>query len=184
MIELAAPTGVKVRLSDLVEYDPERNVFIWHPRPRDLFRSYGEWRRWNTRYAGKVTFTINDKGYRRGSLFKKNYFAHRVVWALTHGAWPEGEIDHIDGNRGNNHPSNLRDVSRSENLRNQKLKCFNTSGYSGVSWNPKNKRWVARINERGRSRHIGCFRELEEAAAARKLAEKHWGYHENHGRRT
>ena len=47
---------------------------------------------------------------------KKNYFVHRLV-ALTFIPNPEGkaQVDHIDGNKGNNVVENLRWVTASEN---------------------------------------------------------------------
>lgn len=47
--------------------------------------------------------------------YKKTYFAHRVVWALHYGKFPDGVIDHIDGDPSNNRLDNLRSVDQSEN---------------------------------------------------------------------
>lgn len=44
---------------------------------------------------------------------------HRLVYEAFKGEIPEGlEIDHIDRNKRNNNPDNLRVVTRSENMRN------------------------------------------------------------------
>lgn len=37
----------------------------------------------------------------------KRYPAHRVVWAVYRGVWPEGTISHLDGDRSNNRIANL-----------------------------------------------------------------------------
>lgn len=43
---------------------------------------------------------------------------HRLVWERTRGYWPDGkDIHHIDGDRGNNDPSNLEKLDRDEHLR-------------------------------------------------------------------
>lgn len=43
---------------------------------------------------------------------------HRVIWRLYNGPIPPGlEIDHIDGDPGNNNISNLRLVTHAENIR-------------------------------------------------------------------
>ena len=50
----------------------------------------------------------------------KDYWglSHRLIYTWFYGFIPEGyEIDHIDGNRDNNHPSNLRAVTHSENIK-------------------------------------------------------------------
>lgn len=44
-------------------------------------------------------------------------YAHRLVWTILRGPIPEGiDINHRDGDKTNNHPSNLELVTRSENL--------------------------------------------------------------------
>jgi hypothetical protein len=52
----------------------------------------------------------------------------RVVWLLHTGDWPRGEIDHIDHNPQNNHPSNLRDLPRVENAMRPRSKGWNKAG--------------------------------------------------------
>jgi len=46
---------------------------------------------------------------------------HRIVWALCHNQLPTMTIDHINGDRLDNHIENLRDVSLSENRLNMLL---------------------------------------------------------------
>jgi hypothetical protein len=50
---------------------------------------------------------------------KKQIVAHRVAWFLMTGAWPEGVIDHVDGDRANNRWANLRDVTTKMNNANR-----------------------------------------------------------------
>lgn len=49
-------------------------------------------------------------------------YEHRVAYRATHGEIPPGfDIDHIDGNRSNNEPANLRAISRAEHMRKHHL---------------------------------------------------------------
>ncbi len=41
-------------LKTLISYDPETGALTWRERKRELFPSEGYWRRWNTRFAGKL----------------------------------------------------------------------------------------------------------------------------------
>ncbi len=47
-----------------------------------------------------------------------------------------------------------------------------TSGVTGVRWEPRHKRWVAEITVNGKRMYFGEHRELEDAIATRKAAEK------------
>jgi len=83
---------------------------------------------------------------------------------------PDGDIDHIDGDRSNNKLSNLRIVTRAENMQNQrKAKGNSRIGLLGVSANKG--RWMARIKRNGVMRHIGTFDTPQQAHAA-YIAEK------------
>lgn len=121
-------------------------------------------------YSGEAFTAITNAGYKSGNLCGRKYLAHRVVWAMTHGAWPEGEIDHINRVRTDNRPANLRDVSRSVNAKNASLSKANTSGACGVYPRPSGK-WCARIRINGRNKYLGTFQTFENALAARKAAE-------------
>ena len=138
--------------------------------------------RWNAKFAGMPAFnTTSAGGYKYGCHRYKSVPAHRVIWAMHYGAWPDGEIDHIDHNRANNKVANLRIVTRSENNRNQPLRRDNRSGRVGVV-RAKNG-WQAQIGFGGRHHILGKFPTFEEAAAAREAAEIKLGFHSNHGRK-
>lgn len=68
------------------------------------------------------TFEGND--YVMNTFLKKDgeedkFSRHRVIWYYFNGNIPEGmDIDHIDGNKQNNSLSNLRCISKSDNMRN------------------------------------------------------------------
>ncbi|WBF77943.1 hypothetical protein W70_248 [Escherichia phage W70] len=71
-------------------------------------------------YVGEpAMLCIDSGGYYRGMFKKKGYAAHRIVFYLYHNRWPTGEIDHINGDRLDNSPPNLREVDRSFNSANR-----------------------------------------------------------------
>lgn len=141
-------------------------------------------KQWNSVWPGKEAFTaVDGKGYRHGSLDGKYVRLHRVVWALAYGAWPDREVDHIDGNRLNNRVDNLRLVSGSENHRNTKRRADNKSGVNGVGWYAPTAKWRAHVTLNGKHIHLGYFETFEEAVAARAEANSGFGFHPNHGTR-
>lgn len=137
---------------------------------------------WNGRWAGKEAFSAYTNGYRGGYILGVRYPAHRVVFALHHGRWPEGDIDHVNGVRDDNRPENLRDVPHVLNQQNATRRIDNKSGKTGVRWSPHHGRWLARITVAGRRVSLGNFTELSAAIAARLEAERVHGFHANHGR--
>ena len=124
--------------------------------------------------AGKVS-NNHKTSYLRISVNGKQLMAHRIIWALHYGEWPKGQIDHIDGNGLNNRLSNLRDVSHSENQRNQRLHSRNKSGYRGVSLDRRTGKWQAHIWSNGKRIYLGRFDTALAAGEARTAAEaKYW----------
>jgi hypothetical protein len=109
-------------------------------------------------------------------------YAHRVAWALHTGAWPDAQIDHQDGDKLNNAISNLRSVTQWENTKNAALSSHNTSGVTGVAFDKRSGKWRARVHHNYRDVFCRLYSTKEEAIAARRVAEKDYGFHQNHGR--
>ena len=77
---------------------------------------------------------------------------------------------------------NLRSVEQSENFRNQPKNSKNTSGFNGVCWHKKTKKWMAYVRRDGKRIYLGVFENIEAAIAARQVANVSNGYHTNHGK--
>ena len=175
-------------LRRLVRLDPRTGRLYWLPRTPDMFagksRQSPEWRcnRWNSRHAGREAIGNKSQGYRVGYLLGRIVGAHRVAFALHHGHWPVGQVDHQNGVRSDNRPDNLRDVTAAQNAKNLKRYACNTSGVTGVVWNQAERRWKARITVDNRRINLGTFHDFSTAVAARKHAEVEYGFHPNHGR--
>lgn len=140
--------------------DPDAGTVLWKKPTHHLIK------------AGDVAGTVEKRGYRIIHFKKKAIKAHRLIWAFSHGYFPDGEIDHIDGNPSNNKISNLRVVDRSKNQMNQGLQKNNKSGIKGVHFCNGKGKWVAKINCDKNRLHLGCFDSIEEAAEKRFEAEK------------
>ncbi len=168
--------------NELMHLDPETGKLFWEKRDRKWFSRDHDHKNWNKRYAGREALaTNNGHGYKRGAVFDKKYQAHRVVWLLHTGVWPKGLIDHKNGVRDDNRPSNLRDVTHLGNARNQGLRTTNKSGVTGIYWSKPHRKWRAQIFTGRRLKHLGYFETKCEAISARKAAERKAGFHPNHG---
>ena len=151
--------SVQCRLAvfrDAVDYDPATGRFTWRDGYRGAFREAGH---------------FDAKGYRMLSVRGVRELAHRVAWAMTYGRWPEGVIDHINGERDDNRIDNLRDVSVQANAQNTRSTSRNPTGLRGVAYRRAGaKRYSARIVVDGRCRWLGSYATAEEAHAAYLVA--------------
>lgn len=162
--------------------DTSTGVLYWKSRPAHHFVSNASYKMWNTRYAGEVASCIKTNGYVGVTVLKKSYQAHRVVWAITSGVWPTGDLDHINGLKSDNRYCNLRYATESQNGFNRVLGKNSTTGYKGVSYDKQTKRYKAKIKISGRSISIGMFdtpKEAHDAYCTR--AEKEAGVFFNKG---
>lgn len=172
----------EVQLRELFDYDPASGVLTWRKRGEHWFKSQRDCQAWNTRYAGKPANYIHKLGYVVVRLFGRAYKGHRVAYAIHYGRWPTLQIDHINGVKTDNRIANLREVDNQTNARNTKIHRHNTSGFSGIYWHKRDRKWIARIGTTKAGSFIGAFKNLDDAIAARKAAEKQYGFHPNHGR--
>jgi hypothetical protein len=126
--------------------------------------------------------TVNADGYRVLQVRRREVLAHRAVWFLYYGHWPRTQLDHINGDRDDNRPVNLREATAVQQMQNRAMPKSNTSGVHGVTWNRVAGKWQASIKVSGKNHHLGVFHNIEDAATARRNAELRFGFHPNHGR--
>lgn len=155
----ALPTQAQIK--ELFHYDPETGVFLWKVALSKKVKPLSA--------AG----CLNGAGYVQIGFYKQLQLAHRLAWIYMIGKWPNHEVDHIDGVRTNNSWSNLREATPKQNRENLPLSKKNTSGFRGVTWHKKAKKWCAQVTHNYKGFYIGLFDTAEEAAkaAAHKRAE-------------
>ena len=79
-------------------------------------------------------------------------------------------IDHLGGNTLHHQKSNLRICTQAQNCSKQKSSKLNTSGYKGVVYNKKNKRYYARITVNRIIFSLGGYIYIKDAARAYNAA--------------
>ena len=175
-------------LRKLLRYEPDTGKLYWRERNPDMFNSTAKrtaihaCNNWNSKFSGKRAFvTVHNRGYNHGAIVGDMYLAHRVVWTMAYGEWPECEIDHINHNRTDNRLANLRSVTTQGNQRNASISKNNTSGVLGVSFDKSRSKWMASIMVDGKHIYLGRFSCIASAISARESANKKYGFHRNHG---
>jgi hypothetical protein len=138
-------------VAGLMDYQRDTGTFIWRVTQGSV-------------KAGRRAGSRHSSGYVHVRINKRGYKAHQLVWLMETGTWPAFPLDHIDGDGGNNHHSNLRDCTMSQNKANSRSYKNNKSGIKGVCYNKKLNRWGASIQCGGKRHHLGLFHTKEEAA--------------------
>lgn len=149
------------RLREVLEYNSETGEFFWKIKK---LRSQ----------VGDKAGGLNAAGYIQIVVDGFNYYGHRLAWLYTHGRWPSGMMDHMNGNRADNRIANLREVSGRVNCENRRAPQSNKINGSslGVSrTQSKTNPWFASIRVNGETVHLGRH-PTEEAASAAYLAAK------------
>lgn len=141
-------------------------VFSYCPETGEL--------RWAVDYrvgrTGEIAGSIDANGYRRVQYKCRTYKVHRLAWLFVHGEWPAHDIDHINGNRADNRIANLRLASKAQNAQNY-LRRETSSGFQGVCWNKRHKKWRAHIRANRCQHYLGSF-DTPEAAHSAYLSAK------------
>ena len=139
MRDLRVPHFTLETLKEHIEYNPATGI---------IYRKMANGRL-------KESGTKDANGYVQLSVDGFRTYAHRLIWFYTHGYWPGCEIDHVNRVHDDNRLANLRLANNSQQKANEGLRSTNTSGYKGVSWCSRKKKWQATITFQGRREHLG-----------------------------
>lgn len=156
------------RLHELFIYDSETGVLL------------NKVSRGNAK-RGRPSGTPSGVGYFQTKVDGTMFKVHRIIWAMCFGEWPDGDIDHINRIRSDNRIQNLRVVDAVGNSRNRGMHSRNSSGVNGVYFNKRYSVYKVFITINYKRIHLGYFKTLEEATAARKAAETLHGFSSTHG---
>lgn len=89
------------------------------------------------------------------------------TWALETGYSVALTLDREDGTKGY-FPNNCRWADKTIQARNQKKRNTNSSGYTGVSYVPRLKKYQAYLTVNYKKVNLGMFSDINDAVAARQ----------------
>lgn len=138
-------------LQTILDYSPVEGTLVWKQVVHSACK------------LGASALATNPKYYPKIQLGGKRYPTHKIVYMLVTGAYPVGEIDHVDTDILNIKWDNLRPASRSEQNCNKRRYKNNTSGVKGVTFEPITGKWRAGIRLNNKTHNLGLFSNLEEA---------------------
>lgn len=143
------------RVRELFNYEPETGFLTWKSQSVGRGRCHMAGDRAGCAAGNRRQVCVD------GTTIKE----HRVIWAWLHGKWPDGDVDHINGDATDNRSANLRDVPRSVNLQNQrKQRAGCATGLLGVYKNHRS--FTAAIYVDGRSLNLGNYATADAAHGA------------------
>ena len=146
-----------------------RQAFVYDPKTGQITNRVTR----GKAVAGELAGGINDAGYLVVCLKRIRIRGHHIAWALMTGELPTHEIDHKNGEQADNKWTNLRPATRLQQMHNLKTPNTNRSGFKGVSWHGRGKKWQAHIRCDGTNYYLGLFDTAERAHQAyRKAADK------------
>jgi HNH endonuclease len=126
--------------------------FHYNPRTGELWKLYSN--------KSQLISSVNSGGYITVKYKGHAFVAHRIIWFLHYGYWPE-EIDHINRDKADNHIENLRECTRSQNQANKPN--IRNSDIRGVRLR-ENGKWQARVRINNKLISFGCHNTRREAA--------------------
>ncbi|MBN2401984.1 MAG: hypothetical protein JXN64_06270 [Spirochaetes bacterium] len=111
-------------------------------------------------YRWYVNYSKKNKKFTNIAAVKNNNIHILLHQLIMNDKW----IDHNNGDIFDNRESNLRKCTNQQNMCNRGLQKNNTSGYKGVTWREKIKKWQCRISINNKRICLGYFIDLKEAA--------------------
>lgn len=155
-------------------YDNQYAVInvLYHNKVISAQIDYDDYER-TKQYIWRISKKKNKFYLLTGSKFKSTVtYLHKFI---LNQEIPEGyEIDHKDGNSLNNRKSNLRIVTRLENIQNTRERIDNQIGIRGISPD-RNKTYKVDFAFNKQRYYFKNWNSLEEAVYCRKFAEEFFG---------
>lgn len=158
------------RLSNEIDVDAIRRLFDYDASTGRL-----RWKEKASRsvIVGSLAGGIHKPSGRIRVGWNRNLYLHsRLVWAWHNGSIAAGmQVDHIDGDVGNDRIVNLQLLSNADNNR-RSTKSRGSSGYRGVYFDKRKNKWIVRLDLDGVHINLGGYMDERDAASAYETARR------------
>ena len=148
-------------------------------RPLHHFNSIKSYKAWKSKISDSQINLLDKDNYYivfSHTFLNKTtrYKVHRIIYVISNGEDSLNDflVDHIDGDKLNNNPKNLRTATVSQNLLNRSKQKNNSTGHKNITFSKKRKKYVCKIQVRRKEIHIGEFDTIQEAIEKRDIEAK------------
>ena len=129
-------------------------------------------------FLSQYKWHVTKKGYAARNAYlgggrlkpkRKTIYMHNLIIDAPY-------VDHINRNSLDNRRSNLRQCTHKENMWNKSIYSCNKTGFKGVHFNKRDKKYQANIRVEGKLKWLGYHENAIDAANAYdKAAKKYFG---------
>lgn len=123
------------------------------------FNYLNQWK-WNARFDPDINNFYALRNSKRVNGLQTTIRMHRLIMNAPKGM----VVDHINHNTLDNRKENLRICTNAENHWNMKVYKNSKSGYKGVHWSNRSRKWLAVIVKNGKHKYLGSFTDKKSAA--------------------
>lgn len=155
------PELTQSRLKELLDYNAETGIFTWKVNKGRV-------------KAGSVAGTDNGDGYRRIGIDGNYHLEHRLAFLFMTGEMPKAgmDVDHRNGIKDDNRFSNLRVVTKSVNLQNQRKAQRNNLSTGIPNVYPSGKGFRVMMKVDGKQKYFGTYDTMELAGVIARFVKR------------
>lgn len=154
-------------VSSLLRYDADHGTLFWL---NDVYTGFKK--SVLQHKSGDIAACKRKDGRKVVRIKGKLYLTYRVAWLLWNKRWPDGEIDHINGDKSDDRINNLRECNRvtnQQNIRNA-FGGRDAGAMLGVYLDKRkpesSKRWRSAISVNGKQVSLGYYYSQQDAYKA------------------
>lgn len=159
--------------NEIIQYEDYAEIILYNMKNEEVSRTKIDLE--DVEKCKSLKWRINDKSTNRkqklycysGSGKGNQLPLHRYLINCLNNM----EIDHINSDSLDNRKANLRIVTHSKNLFNKELSNYKDNGFTGISYDRKNKQYKTEISANNKRYYFKNFNTIEECIYLRYLME-------------